>query len=314
MKERTIRQIHAGDLFRRSLFGLVNGKNLAVTRDSIAQVRRWSLAPTNFLYKDVLLRRRYIWVGIDDQTIWGLASARRRLSSRVFELDRFYLRPGTEDLVAYLMERVGTDLSHEGVQKIFLRTRTTDAFMERVDLGGFLPCMSETLYCRNNDQSVPPDMQRESPPRLRPIQSVDVLDCFYLYNAVTPMTVRSSYGMTLEQWRDANDHPSGSVSELVYESEKGIRGWVRISTQTSQVYFDLVVHPDEIKEMFPLVQSTLESTGAHMGQYCIAPSYALSLRSTLERCGFSSREEFKVWAKSMTVRVKIPGLASVAIS
>jgi hypothetical protein len=313
MKERTVRQIHAGDLFRRSLFGLMNGKNLAITRDRIAQTRRWSLSPRNFLYKDVFLRRRHVWVGVDGQIIWGLVSARRRLSSRVFELDRFYLSPGAEDLVAYLMERVGTDLSREGVQKIFLRARTADPFMERVDLGGFLPVMAETLYWRNNDQSVVPNMQRDSPYRLRPIQPIDALDCFHLYNAVTPLAVRSSYAVTLKQWRDATDYLSGSVKEFVYESEKGIRGWLRISARTSQVHFDLVVHPDEIKAMFPLVQSILESAGAHVGQYCIAPSYAISLRSTLEHCGFSPSEEFKVLAKSMTVRVKIPRLASVAI-
>ena len=313
MKKRNIRQIHASDLFRRSLFGLVNGDNLAVTRDRIAQTQRWYFSPSDFLYKDLFLRRRHMWVGLDDQIIWGFASARKRSNSRVFEIDRFYLTPGTEDLAAYLVERVGADLSQEGAQKIFLRTRATDANMERIDLGGLLPFMSETLYWRYSDQSVVSNIQGDFYYRLRPIQPIDDLDCFHLYNAVTPLAVRSSYAVTREQWRDANDRLAGSVSELVYESERGIRGWLRISTQTSQVYLDLMVHPDEIEAMFSLVQSRLESAGAPLVQYCIVPSYAVSLRSHLEDCGFSPREEFKVLAKSMTVGVKIPGLASAAI-
>jgi hypothetical protein len=229
-----------------------------------------------------------------------------RSGPRAWEIDHLYLSPQAGESGADLLDAVSAAVAGQGAERLFLRLPAESAFLKSARHCGFISCVRETIYRRSAVDTLP---VAEDSVSLRPKRPQDDFDLFRLYNATTPVNVRTACALTLEQWHDARELQGGSITEFVYESGQGIRGWISTSTHLAQAQIDLVVHPEERGLMRPLARAAVAALGVSRGQACLVPEYAIALQTAVEELEFSPCEEFRLLIKTMAVGVKTTGLA-----
>ena len=147
--------------------------------------------------------KRYTWICEEDGRIEGAASAKGDVASTVWQID--YLQVDDEERCVALLETAGADAAERGVRKLFLYLDSTGTLSDVIRRVGFTNYKKDYLY-RYCGQRVRHAEAAPNSYRLRSRNPADDLGLFQLYNATTPMPVRTTEGLTLEEWRESVGH------------------------------------------------------------------------------------------------------------
>ena len=321
-----------GDALRYVLSNTFRNPNLAAPKDALTP-RRVPLGIE--LLKDSLSvrQKRCTQVLRDGPRLRALASARARAGIGVWEVERLHLpvkgvwpgetppaaalgsngeaglcgfRYGEEEVVE-LLEGLTQHAGSKGAERVILRVRCGSPVEQAARRTGFFPYYKESLLqCGGRSQEHRPVKPCADSIRMRPRFSHEEYAVFQLYSASTPSSVRSGLGMTFRQWKDAKD--DGGLKEEVYEREGKIRAWLGSSLSFRPALTEIMVHPDEERNLPALLDYALGKKGV---QAWLVPDYQELLRKLLTHRGFTEEAHYSVLIKTIAVRVRHPSLAAV---
>jgi hypothetical protein len=239
------------------------------------------------------------WVWREERRVMGVASVRPRSGRRSWEVPALYTGSTARLAVAELLERAATSAAAEGAERVFLRLQEDDAVISAARVGGFFPCMSETLYRRRSsgtyNRTDPPSDAESS---MRPMGPGDPYRLFQLYNAVTPVSVRSLVAMTFDQWEASREQSPGRRDQRVLEREDSVRGWLCTSLDSGVGGLSAMVRPDDDAVLPDMVNLGLRALSGARSILCLVPEYQSSLRHVLEGRGFEPVEQLVTLVKT----------------
>jgi len=240
--------------------------------------------------------RRRTWVYVQRQTIQGLVSARQRANRTTWEIDRLIATTNAELAVTDLFEQVSAAAAQAGVSRIFLRLETGSDCSAAARRSGFAPYLQETLLRADGaveSTPLPVDVLAESR------QAADAFSLYRLYNATAPEGVRRVEAPTFQQWSAAAEHRGcGRVQcdYVVRRSGEAIAR-VRVSRERALVRADISAHPAAADAMPGLIDLVSGFAHATRPIYCLVPSYAGTVESTLRSAGFALDSQYVVYMK-----------------
>ena len=287
-------------MVRSAVFGQRGMRNRAFTLAGL-QGRR-SLVPSLLGLSRKHLSPRAkdrAWVWRDGNRVMGVAAVRPRAGRRSWEVPALYIGTTAKLEVAELLERAATSAAAEGAERVFLRLTEEDEVISAARVGGFFPCMSETLYGgrpleTNNGKGSPLDAGS----RMRPMDASDDYRLFRLYNAATPAPVRSVVAMTFDQWQASREQSPGRRDQRVFEREDNVRGWFGTSLTSNVGGLSAMVHPDDNAVLPEIVNLGLRTLSSAKTILCLVPEYQASLGQILEDRGFEPVEKFTILVKT----------------
>ena len=237
--------------------------------------------------------------------VYGLATARQRSGPQSWEITHLFLGPDGENRLTDLLEMVSRTVGSKGGQRVFLRLRQDDPLADAVRQSGFFPCVNEVLYMGPSNRTAGlSSLPSESLVSLRKKKRGDNYALFQLYNAATPSEIRSTVGMTFDQWMASCERGGGHSQEFVLDTNSGVRGWLKCSRHSGSGQLSAMVHPDYEDLLAPVVDFGLERLKAANALYCLVPEHQESLKRVLWQRGFEAASEYVILVKSMVVKVK----------
>jgi hypothetical protein len=261
-----------------------------------------SFSPTLFFW-DWLAesRRESILISVDGWHLSGLASACRRAGPTTWGVEHLVAVPGEEERSSDLLEVLAGYAGQQGVERIFLRLPDEWRLIDMARRSGFAPCtqlLAFTLIGRTALLGIPPPLQAY---RMRLPEDDHPL--FDRYSATTPAEVRLGIGLTLRQWKDAQEPGGKRTRELIVEQDGSIRAWVHLVTRHGNVRVQAMVDSQWDQDLRSLVALVLDQAG-HRSVIWEVPAYQEFLRLTLERVGFQASTTYQLMIKSLVARVE----------
>ena len=255
------------------------------------------------------------WVWSRGKRVMGVASVRPRAGRRSWEVPALYVGSADRLAVSELLGQAAASAAAEGAERVFLRLTEDDEVISAARVGGFFPCMFETLYQVGSSGSINgKDPRLDAGFRMRPTEPGDDYRVFRLYNAATPAPVRSLVAMTFDQWQASREQRPGRHEQRVFEREDSVRGWLGTSLGSRVGTLSAMVHPDDevvLPDMVDLGLSTL--SGAETVS-CIVPEYQASLGRILEDRGFEPVEQFVTLVKTSAKTSRFADAARSALT
>lgn len=268
-------------------------------------------SPAGFLWEYLRTRPRgAAWVAGKGIKASGLASARPRSGPTAWIVDHLVTPRHDEGPCCELLEKAAVHAGRRGAERLFLQLLDDDQLVEMVRPSGFVPC-AQVLLLTLPGQSPLLDMAPVS--GLRKREPSDDLPLFRLYNATTPADARSGIGVTLEQWKDAQEPRQRGTQELVLEERDGLKGWLRLDVHRMWTTVRLSVQPGWEGDITSLVALAQQESGARILWWEVPESDG-GLRLVLERVGFEATGSYRLMVKFLAVRVKKPVLATAPTS
>ncbi len=305
-----IRDLRAYDVFRMLVDNRKTGPDLACTSDKLGYSASGILdqlsSAINLITRKQNSRSK---ICIDGHGIKGIVSARKRASSKVWEIHLLKLCADLEHWALEFLEGLSLVASKEGADKILLRLPVGNRVEEIAKQAGFIQCETETLYWR---EALLSQIQRESP-YIRIMDKSDYYPVYRLYNEVVPQKVKAIYASTLDEWGDAAEVYGNGIWQGVYGSQDFVRGWIQVgSNRHAANVLNLMVHPEEEVS----VSEALMSWGMQQSNFrhpflCLVPYYQTSLSWILEKRGFIPIGEYCLWVKPTKARVMNSEMAPV---
>jgi hypothetical protein len=244
---------------------------------------------------------RHTWISIQGQTIRGVASARPRGSRLAWELDCLIVATeATEPVLFALMEQLSAAAAQARVLRVFLRVRAGSDVLAAARKAGFMPYSEETLM--RLDAAIPTEPLDPSLV-LRPRQRMDGFALFRLYNAAVPVQVRQAEAATYAEWiagQEKRGQGRGRI-DLVAERDGGIVAWLRAVPDSAMGRIDLLIHPDAGRHSGALLSHAVQTLGSRRPVYCMVPSYAGCLASSLEQRGFERAGDYAGMVKRLAL-------------
>ena len=303
-----IRTLRATDLFRVLLDGKGVGVDWAQTREKLGE-KSGSIPGLSTVARSLMLNRKGERYSVSTQgmRLRALASGMARSGPRAWEVQRLSLSTETLEDGVELLERLSVMAGQQGAERVFLRLATSSPVVNVARQAGFLPFSREALYGLNTPLSSMPT----STTFIRPSMSFDEYGVFRLYCACTPTKVKSAYGLTFDEWRDARESPGVNERQGMYESQGSPRGWVRVTFHKRVAsHMEVMLHPDEKSEVWEgLVTWGLQQGSAGLPFIAPVNEYQQPLASILEDRGFAFIQEYHLMVKSIAVRVNQSALA-----
>jgi hypothetical protein len=277
--------------------------NEARPRDRLGS-RGIELLSAASLFRDCLISgdKQHSLAYFQNGFIHGLVCLRRRRRSGVWSIDHLLLTPGYESCCFDLLEKLGLAGDKLKAERVFLRLDSSSPTVDMAKQAGFNHYLTEYIYYLEES----PRTEKQEPPiALRAKCNADDHGLFRLYCAATPLQVRTSEGMTLEEWCQSRDEDA--FKELVCEGKGQISAWVRIRVGRRAGMFDIVTElgADELGQ---LVNCSLASLEGRRPIYCLAPEFQQRLRQLLEERGFQQVGAYSCLSKQLAVRVREPQL------
>ncbi len=272
---------------------------------------RHLFSPAHFLWGHLRARPRgSAWIDTKGMKASSLASARPRSGPTAWIVDHLVTSQGDEVPCCALLETAAVHAARQGAERLFLQLPDERHMVETVRHSGFVPCTQVlllTLVGRTPLLSTEPaqGLRRRTPQDDHPL--------FRLYNATTPASVRSGIGVTLQQWKDAQEPRWKGTRELVLEEGDGVKGWLRLDQHRRWATVRLSVQPDWGGDLRSLVALVLKENGTRSVWWEI-PESQEGLRLVLERVGFEVAGSYQLMVKSMVARVKEPVLVAAPTS
>lgn len=255
-------------------------------------------------------RQRPSWVSAEGRRIDVMATARPRSGPRSWEVSRLLLEPRGEDDVPDLLLHASGSIARRGGERVFMRIPAGDPLVDLARQGGFFPCYDEVLFSHRPSAAV-----KRSEIALRPRRPDDDHDLFRLYHAATPAEVRAAAGMTMEQWAASLENPRGRVTDMVYERDGTVRGWLMEVRRAGVALILTTVHPDEESISTALVDYALSRAEGVTRISWLVPEYHLLLGRVVERCGATETARYTISIRSTAATVrdseKLPAATSV---
>jgi hypothetical protein len=299
-----IRSLYRTDLISLLFFARHAPYNQAVARSSLG--KRSLFSP------DVILEnwfpingKRYTWVYEDDGRIGGAASAKGSVAPTVWQID--YLQVSDEERCVALLEMASVDASERGVRKLFLHFNSTSPLTDGVRRAGFTNYNKDYLYRYGGERVRHADTAPDTC-RLRPRNPADDFGLFQLYNAASPVSVRTAEGITLEEWKESREHGSWLEQrrEFIMEKQGSPVAWLQINTAKGGGCFEIVSHNLGNDGLQWLVNHALKYLDGKSPILCIVPAFQGQLNGMLEASGFERVAEYTASVKEIAIKVKQP--------
>jgi hypothetical protein len=309
-----IRDLRPSDLTRQLLPGRLSGHDMVCSREKlIADPHRLSLLDLARNCLGATPRRRALTL-IEGMHLVAIAVLRSRQGARTWEFSHVYASVEALDECDALLEQCGAAVAADGAERLFLRVPDASPLEAVARRSGFYPSFTEWVY--QPEQGLT-QAQVQAMLRLRPRIEADLHPLFRLYNASVPSTVRSAYGLTLDQWRDAQEPALGPVDEYVWERDGALLGWLRLSRHGGakgiRVTIDAMLHPDASAAAPLLCQEAVRlASGGHRPVWpgWVIADHQAALAGVLLEVGWRPQRSYSVLIKSVTRRV---GEASMAL-
>ena len=231
----------------------------------------------------------------------GISSSRRRSGPTTWELAHLWLNPDDASDVADLFSLTCQLAARRGCHRIFARLRKDDSLVGDARKAGFTHCVDELLY-RRSGRKPAADAARLG---VRARSPADDYNLFRLYNASTPAEVRTTVGMTFDQWRHSKER-SRKSSEFVLESGGQLVGWLRINRSRQSAIIEIAAHPEHRGSDETLLGFALDRLQTIPSVSCLVGSYQFGLQSLLVESGFAIDQEFVTLARPMVISERTP--------
>lgn len=263
-------------------------------------------SPPAFLWERVRRsRQRSAWASVEKGRISGLAAAGPCAGPTAWMVDHLVTPKGDDELCGNLLERAAAYAGRKGAETLFLRLPDEWHLVDIARHSGFL-ARAQVFVLTLPGRS--PLLGVEPLQGLRSRTPADDHPLFRLYNATTPAEARGIMGMTLQQWKDAQEPRSRGTQELLLEQGDNIKAWVRLDHRQKLSRVRLIIHHEWQDEALPLVAFIVREVGPRTILWEV-PEYQAGLRLLLERVGFETARSYRLMVKSLAVRVTKPSLA-----
>lgn len=298
-----IRSLHLTDTAALLVFLIQSPSNEAKVRDRLSS-REVELLAAVPLLRSCLLSddKQCSFVCVNQGFIQALVSLQSCRGPGAWMIDRLLLSPGREELCNGLLERAGFAGDKTRAERLFLRLDSSSPAVEMAKKAGFNHYLTEYLYYMDEAHQTEP---LQFSLVLRPRYSTDEHGLFRLYNAAAPLQVRSSEGMTLQEWSQSRDKYANW--ELVMEKGGEISAWLRIRLGRTAGRFEIVTELNS-EEQGQLVSYSLFALKGRHPVYCLVSEYQQQLQRILEERGFSRAASYACLSKQLAVRVREPQL------
>ena len=297
-----IRPLHPTDILRRAFFNGLERVNRAQRLDELVKNSPSTLSIPGLSKEALSFHRKSLsLVGLSQGRLTGLASAQERAGPKAWEVVNLLLPQGNQEEGCELLEHLGQEAAQRGAERLFLRLRRGDTATNIARQAGFFSCFLEFLYLGQVPRST---TSPDSMPPLRPRTPNDDHSLFRLYNAVTPPKVRTALGLTLEEWKESQERPSGSYREVVSEANGTITTWLKTTLHSKLGQLNIIVHPDEGSRLGDLVDYGLGQLGQRASAAFMVQEYQASLPRLVEERGFRRVSEYHFTVKVLAGTVK----------
>ena len=235
----------------------------------------------------------------------AIASARRRSAAKCWEITRLFARDGVDALLPDLLEGAATFAAKRGCERITLRLRYDDPLVDVARRGGYFPRISQTLFRRDSaGDSKPTTTYIADGAVMRKRARSDDYALFRLYNAATPLHIRTHIGMSIDQWLAWRERAGRSCAEFVRERDDGAIGSVRLFRINGVWTLEVEAHPDYAGIAAALLDFGLAQVSTNAPVICLAAAHQEALASALIDRGFANRGEFISVIKVMPLSVR----------
>ena len=234
----------------------------------------------------------------------AIASARRRSTAKCWEITRLFARDGVDALLPDLLEGAATLAAKRGCERIVLRLRYDDPLVDVARRGGYFPRISQTLFRRESALERKPPACIADGAIMRKRARSDDYALFRLYNAATPLHIRTHIGMSIDQWLAWRERAGRSCAEFVCERDGGVIGSVRLFRIGGVWALEVEAHPDCAGIAAALLDFGLAQIGTNAPAICLAAAHQEPLANALTDRGFEQRGEFISVIKVMPLSVR----------
>jgi hypothetical protein len=249
--------------------------------------------------------RRRTWVTDEDGRINSLISVKSNKASRIWYVD--YLQVSDERNCYALLEYVSAAAAKRRVRKLFISLSVNSAMIDVARRAGFLSYNTFYVY-KYGSKSVPRPLP--SPPEyaIRSLSKGEEVSLYTLYNAASPLAVRSAEGLTFEEWQDK----SGCCSWFEHRTEHlvhragALEGYLRVSFSGRTGCFEILFGRIEGVGLEWLVNHALNLLGGRAQVFSIVSVAQWQIRGMLENSQFEQTAKFEAMFKENVIRVEEP--------
>jgi hypothetical protein len=267
-------------------------ENQAVTREALGKPS----SPPHALAATIqqwLGRGRRVWIDVRGRQIHGIATARPLASDEVWEVDTLVDAGGDDDVVGGLLAQASEAAVEAGVGRLILRLRDDAPALREAQRAGFTHALDEELWVLDRPARAPHDASVE---HVRDIEEADLQSLFQLYSRALPVGARQALGMTLDEWRGAQERRwlgRGAVEMLADEG-----GRARAALQASaHGQLTVLVEPGYEGLAGCLYAAAVETLSDAERVFALQPDCLGTPAPLLRDLGFEPRERYALLAK-----------------
>lgn len=295
----SVRRLSLPDGLRFATAGQQRPPNRACALTALASEKPFGLTVLSATLDEVSLAL------VADGKPLAIASARQRSAAKCWEITRLFAPPDVDALLPDLLEGVAVSAAKRGCERIVLRLRYDDPLVDVARRGGYFPRISQTLFRRDGA------LERKSPAAHNAIDASmrkrarsDDYALFRLYNAATPLHIRTHVGMSIDQWLAWRERAGRSCAEFICEREGAAIGSLRLFRISGVWALEVEAHPDYAANAAALLDFGLARIGANAPAICLAAAHQEPLANALIERGFERRGEFISVIKVMPLTVR----------
>jgi len=294
----SVRRLSLLDGLRCAATGQPRAANRAYALTALASEKRFGLTMLSAALDEVALAL------VGDGNPLAIASARRRSAAKCWEITSLFAPPDVDALLPDLLEGAATVAAKRGCERIVLRLRYDDPLVDVARRGGYFPRISQTLFRRESAQERKPPPYIADGAIMRKRARSDDYALFRLYNAATPLHIRTHIGMSIDQWLAWRERAGRSCAEFVRDRDGGAIGGVRLFRIGGVWALEVEAHPDYAEIAAALLDFGLAQIGANAPVICLAAAHQAALASALTDRGFEQCGEFISVIKVMPLTVR----------
>lgn len=295
----SVRRLSLPDGLRFAATGQPHAANRACALTALASEKPFGLTVLSATLDEVSLAL------VADGKPLAIASARQRSAAKCWEITRLFAPPDVDALLPDLLEGVAVSAAKRGCERIVLRLRYDDPLVDVARRGGYFPRISQTLFRRDGA------LERKSPAAHNAIDASmrkrarsDDYALFRLYNAATPLHIRTHVGMSIDQWLAWRERAGRSCAEFICERAGAAIGSLRLFRISGVWAFEVETHPDYAANAAALLDFGLARIGTNAPVICLAAAHQEPLANALIGRGFERRGEFISVIKVMPLAVR----------
>lgn len=294
----TVRRLSPLDALRRAATGQPRAANRACTLTALASEKPFGLTILSAALDEVALT-----LAADGKPL-AIASARPRSAAKCWEITRLFAHSDVDALLPDLLEAAAAYAVKRGCERIVLRLHCEDPLVDIARRGGYFPRISQTLFRRKGALELKPPPQNPDGIAMRKRARADDYALFRLYNAATPLHIRTHIGMSIDQWLAWRERAGRSCAEFVCERDGGALGSVRWFRINGVWAIEVEAHPDYAANAAAMVDFGLARVGTNAPVMCLAAAHQEALANALTDRGFERRGEFISVIKAMPLSVR----------